>query len=95
MRITIGRQNCNQPLYFSLPHSLNHLIHTVCHEVAHIKRGDAFKLCFLTWLMHLTSALGLPGLANAFRKQIGSLEQDTDIEANHLAGMLAGDMSST
>jgi len=71
---------------------LNRLIHTVCHEIAHIKRGDAPKLCFLTWLMHLTSALCLPSLANAVSKKIGSIEQDTDIEANHLAGMLAGDM---
>jgi len=76
------------------PDGMNHLIHTVCHEIAHIKRGDAIKLCFLTWLMHLTSALCLPSLANTFREQIGSLELDTDIEANHLAGMLAEDMSS-
>ncbi|WP_241697006.1 M48 family metalloprotease [Mariprofundus sp. KV] len=67
---------------------LNHLTQTICHEIAHIKRGDAIRLGFLTWVMHTASSLSIHSVAKSVLLKIDSIEVAADNEASFLYARL-------
>jgi len=69
---------------------LNELTRVVCHEIAHIKRGDALRLGLLTWCCQFFSTTGMKNLAGRCTQRITGIEQLADKEADRLMQQLAG-----
>jgi len=64
--------------------SLEELEHIICHEIAHIKRGDAIPLGLLTLGLQCCQPFPLPFLTNYFQRRINQIEQAADKQANQL-----------
>jgi len=60
---------------------LEQLTLTLCHEMTHIRRGDAIPLGLLTWGEQWASSLSLVTLAGWFQNSIARIEEETDIES--------------
>ncbi len=61
--------------------SLEELKRIICHEIAHIKRGDAIPLGLLTLATQWGRKLAIASLANFFDKRIANIEHAADLEA--------------
>jgi len=61
--------------------SLETLERIICHEIAHIKRGDAIPLGMLMLASQWSRKLAMTSLANFFEKRIDRIEHVTDLEA--------------
>jgi len=61
--------------------SLTELERIICHEVAHIKRGDAIPLGILTLLTQWSRMLAVPFLLHYCQKRIDSIEHAANLEA--------------
>lgn len=61
--------------------SLDELTKVICHEIAHIQRGDALKLGLLNYGARWSNKLTLIGLENTFLSAINNIEDATDKQA--------------
>ena len=61
--------------------ALERLALTICHEIAHIQRGDALKLGLLTYAAQLSAKLTLQGLEKIFQSTMKRIEQEADRQA--------------
>jgi len=61
--------------------SLETLERIICHEIAHIKRGDAIPLGMLTLATQWSRILAIPFLLNYFQKHIDNIEHAANLEA--------------
>jgi len=61
--------------------NLEDLKRVICHEVAHIKRGDDIALGILTLASQWSRKLAMTSLANFSEKRIGKIEHATDLAA--------------
>ncbi|MDX8397367.1 MAG: M48 family metalloprotease [Mariprofundaceae bacterium] len=61
--------------------SLEDLTRVICHEIAHIQRGDAFRLGLLNYGILWSGKLTLKRLEGKFRSTINSIERQTDTQA--------------
>jgi len=68
----------------SIDNGLEYLTFTICHEIAHIRRGDSIRLGLLTYASQWANLLGLHKLEKIVRKKIEAIEQQTDMEAERL-----------
>jgi len=64
--------------------SLEALERVICHEIAHIKHGDALPLGLLTLGLQCSQTLSLSFLANYFQNRIDQIEHAADMQAHQL-----------
>ena len=72
-------EHCNE-----CENPLQKLEHVICHEVAHIKRGDAIPLGLLTYASQWSSSLGLKPVDQLVQSKISHIEKETDKIAEKL-----------
>jgi len=66
------------------PNSLELLMQTICHEITHLKRGDALPIAFLTWGLHAAGRASIRQLEMTIKERIACIEASVDEEAHRL-----------
>jgi len=69
-------ENCS-----NIESGLAELERVVCHEIAHIQRGDALKIGMFTYGTQCSNKLTLKGVENIFQSAIDRIERETDKQA--------------
>jgi len=64
--------------------NIDELEHVICHEIAHIKHGDALPLGLFTLGLQCSQTLSLSFLVNYFQKRIDHIEHAADMQAHQL-----------
>jgi len=63
---------------------LSYLTFVLCHEIAHIKRGDAIQVGLLTYTNQWAELLKLKTISKRIEKKLNQIEQQTDTLAEIL-----------
>ena len=77
-------EHCNE-----LENGLEKLTLAICHEIAHIQRGDALRVGLLTYGLHLSDKLSLKGLGKTFQSTINDIESETQKLEKQLMAQLS------
>jgi len=60
---------------------IQHLERVICHEIAHIRRGDSVPLGLLTWALQWSQIFHIKPVSTWLEARIASIELATDKEA--------------